>query len=354
MVVFDLAGKRAVIEAMEEEQTHEEFWSDPEVARQHSKRLSQIRRVVEPWEALGRRASDALELLDLAAAEDDAEALLRDLETELRSIEVEIDERRTEVLFSGPHDSRDAFLTVHSRAGGLDAQDWAEMLARMYLRWAEQSDIDVETLEYIPAEGAGIKQATFRVKGLNAYGRLRGEAGVHRLVRIGPFDANKRRHTAFALVEVLPALDDDIHINIDPADLHVETYRSSGAGGQHVNKTDSAVRIVHQPTGIVVQCQNERSQMRNRESAMAVLKARLFDLEERKRREEREKLRGEHSEESWGQQIRSYVMVPYTLVKDLRSDHETGDVLGVLDGQLDPFIRAYLEWDAQRTASTAQ
>lgn len=338
---------------MEEEQAQEGFWSDPETAQQHSKRLSQVRRVVEPWEALGRRVTDIVELLDLAALEDDPTSLLQELEADVRALEGELAERRTEVLFSGPHDSRDAFLTVHSRAGGLDAQDWAEMLARMYLRWAEQNDVEVETLEYTPAEGAGIKQATFRMKGLNAYGRLRGEAGVHRLVRIGPFDANKRRHTAFALVEVLPALDDDIQVTIDPTDLHVETYRSSGAGGQHVNKTDSAVRITHLPTGIVVQCQNERSQIRNRESALAVLKARLFDLEERKRREEREKLRGEHSEESWGQQIRSYVMVPYTLVKDLRSNYETSDVLGVLDGQIDPFIRAYLEWDAERQASRA-
>jgi peptide chain release factor 2 len=351
VVVFDLAGKRSQIVAMEEEQTHEEFWADHDAAQQHSKKLSQLRRVVEPWEALGKRAHDALELLELASMEDDAESLLTELEAELAAIGRELEERRTEALFGGPYDDRDAFLTVHARAGGLDAQDWAEMLARMYLRWAEDHEVDAEMLEYIPADGAGIKQATLRISGLNAYGRLRGEAGVHRLVRIGPFDANKRRHTAFALVEVLPVMEDDIQITIDPSDIHVETYRASGAGGQHVNKTDSAVRITHEPTGIVVQCQNERSQTRNRESAMAVLKSKLFDLEERKQREEREKLRGEHSEESWGQQIRSYVMVPYTMVKDMRTEHEAGDVEGVLDGQLDPFIRAFLEWDAERQAS---
>ncbi|MBD3174285.1 MAG: peptide chain release factor 2 [Armatimonadia bacterium] len=350
-VVFDLAGKRSQIVTMEEEQTHEEFWADHDAAQQHSKKLSQLRRVVEPWEALGKRAHDALELLELASMEDNPESLLTELEAELAAIGRELEERRTEALFGGPYDDRDAFLTVHARAGGLDAQDWAEMLARMYLRWAEDHEVEAEMLEYIPADGAGIKQATLRISGLNAYGRLRGEAGVHRLVRIGPFDANKRRHTAFALVEVLPVMEDDIQITIDPSDIHVETYRASGAGGQHVNKTDSAVRITHEPTGIVVQCQNERSQTRNRESAMAVLKSKLFDLEERKQREEREKLRGEHSEESWGQQIRSYVMVPYTMVKDMRTEHEAGDVEGVLDGQLDPFIRAFLEWDAERQAS---
>jgi len=333
---------------MERAQAEDGFWNDLEASQEHAKSLSRLKRAVEPWEALVHRAADAAELLELASLEGDPGPYLAEIEGELAAVEDAVAARRSEALYQGPHDDKDAFLTVHARAGGLDAQDWAEMLTRMYSRWAEEHDLDAETIEYTPAEGAGIKTATYRFSGMHVYGRLRSEAGVHRLVRIGPFDANKRRHTAFALVEVLPVLDDSIRIRIDPSDLQVETYRSSGAGGQHVNKTDSAVRITHLPSGLVVQCQNERSQIRNRESAMAVLRSRLFDLEERKRREERQKLRGEHHDESWGHQIRSYVLVPYTMVKDLRTEHETGDVLSVLDGNLDPFMHAYLEWDSAR------
>jgi len=333
---------------MESQQTEDGFWSDLEAAQEHAKKLSRLKRAVEPWEALVRRAGDAAELLELGTLEDDPGPYLVEVERELEAIESAVAAKRLEALYQGPYDDKDAFLTVHARAGGLDAQDWAEMLTRMYCRWADEHDLDAEFMECTPAEGAGIKTATLKFTGMHVYGRLRSEAGVHRLVRIGPFDANRRRHTAFALVEVLPVLDDSIKIKIEPNDLQVETYRSSGAGGQHVNKTDSAVRITHLPTGLVVQCQNERSQIRNRESAMAVLKARLFDLEERKRREERQKLRGEHHDESWGHQIRSYVLVPYTMVKDLRTEHETGNVQSVLDGNLDPFIHAYLEWDEAR------
>lgn len=287
-------------------------------------------------------------MVELASLEDNPEALAGDIESDLAALERDLAALRTESLLSGDHDDKDAFLTVHARAGGLDAQDWAEMLLRMYVRWAEEHRYSVETIDLNPGEGAGIKSATIRLQGPCAYGYLRGEAGVHRLVRIGPFDSNKRRHTAFALVEVLPVLGESVSVTIDPHDLKFETYRSSGAGGQHVNKTDSAVRITHLPTGIVVQCQNERSQRQNREAAMAVLRAKLFALEEQKRREERDRLRGVHHDESWGHQIRSYVLVPYTMVKDLRTGHETGNVLAVLDGELDGFIRAYLEWDAAR------
>ncbi len=335
---------------MEDEQTREGFWDDIEAAQNHARKLSGLRRLVEPWERMAQRGDAASELLELAQLEDDPEALLSEIASEIESLAADLEAQRAVALLSGPYDDSDAFLTVHARAGGLDAQDWADMLVRMYSQWSQHRDYGLEVIEYTPAETAGIKTATLKIAGTLAYGHLRGEAGVHRLVRIGPFDTNKRRHTAFALVEVLPVLDDAIELHIDPGDLRIETYRSSGAGGQHVNKTDSAVRITHVPTGIVVQCQNERSQTRNRESAMAVLKAKLFTLEEQKRREERQRLRGEHSEESWGHQIRSYVLVPYTMVKDLRSEHERSDVQNVLDGDIDDFIRAYLEWDAQRRA----
>ncbi len=335
---------------MEEEQTHEGFWDDVDAAQSHSRRLSGIRRLVEPWERMAQRAADARELLQLAEMEEDAATMVSEIGAEIDSIAEDLEAQRLVALLSGPYDDGDAFLTVHARAGGLDAQDWADMLVRMYSQWSQHHDYGLEVIEYTPAETAGIKTATLKVSGTLAYGYLRGEAGVHRLVRIGPFDTNKRRHTAFALVEVLPVLDDAIQLHIDPGDLRVETYRSSGAGGQHVNKTDSAVRITHVPTGVVVQCQNERSQTRNRDSAMSVLKAKLFALEEQKQRAERERLRGEHSEESWGHQIRSYVLVPYTMVKDLRSEHERSDVQNVLDGDIDSFVRAYLEWDAERRA----
>ncbi len=337
---------------MEDEQGREGFWDDVERAQRHSRELSRLKRLVEPWEELGRTAGDLLELLELAGLEDDPEPMAEEIDRELAAAEARLAERKVAALLGGPHDDKDAYLTIHARAGGLDAQDWAEMLLRMYSRWAEEHRYAFEVVDYTPAEGAGIKQATLKISAEQAYGYLRGEAGIHRLVRIGPFDANKRRHTAFALVEVIPVLDDTIEVKIDPGDLRVETYRSSGAGGQHVNKTDSAVRITHLPSGLVVQCQNERSQIRNRESAMTVLKSRLFALEEQKRREEREKLRGEHSDESWGHQIRSYVMVPYTLVKDLRTEHERGDVLSILDGDIDSYLRAFLEWDVAREAAS--
>ncbi len=249
-------------------------------------------------------------------------------------------------LLGGPHDRSNAILTVHAGAGGTEAADWAQILFRMYSRWVERKGMAMEVIDVLPGEGAGLRRVTAMVRGPYAYGLLKAEMGVHRLVRISPFDANARRHTSFASCDVIPEIEDDVEIEIREADLRIDTYRSSGAGGQHVNKTDSAVRITHLPSGIVVACQQERSQIKNRATAMKILKAKLYDYEQEKKRAALEKHYDERGQIAWGNQIRSYVFMPYQLVKDLRTDHETGNVQAVLDGDLDPFIKAYLDWKA--------
>ncbi len=305
------------------------------------RRMAQLRDQVALWRGFERRAQDAQELLELA--DDDDRALLEELEQEVARLEQEVNDQEFRLALSGPHDADDAILSIHAGAGGTESQDWAEMLLRMYLRWAERQGYQTRILDMTEGEEAGIKSVTVEIKGDYAYGHLKGEHGVHRLVRISPFDAQKRRHTSFALVEVLPVIDDDIEIDVKPDDIEVQVFRSGGPGGQHMQKNATAVRIIHKPTGIVVQCQNERSQKQNREMAMRVLRSRLYELERQKIEEERARLKGEHVSAEWGNQIRSYVLHPYQMVKDHRTGVEIGNAQGVLDGDVDPFIQAWLK-----------
>jgi peptide chain release factor 2 len=307
------------------------FWDDPDAAAKVNSEYARVNRRLTAFTAL----EEDVELLELADEDEDVEETLASVESRLEELELER-------LFSGRYDAGDALVTVNSGAGGTDAQDWAEMVLRMEMRWAERRGFKAELLEASAGEEAGIKSATFRVSGENAYGLYGAEKGVHRLVRISPFDAQSRRQTAFASVEVSPVLEELGEIEINDDDLQIDTYRASGAGGQHVNKTDSAVRITHRPSGIVVQCQNERSQSSNKLTAMKMLQSKLLELEERKRREEIAAEKGEVMDVGWGSQIRSYVLNPYTMVKDHRTDFEMGDATRVLDGDLDGFVRAYL------------
>ena len=315
------------------------FWDDQERAAGVSAEHSRASRKLSEFRAL---ESDVVDLEPLAELAEEDPDIASELEEQISSVQSRLDQLEEERLFSGRYDSGDALVTVNAGAGGTDAQDWAEMVLRMEMRWAEKRGFDVELLEASPGEEAGVKSATFLAKGENAYGLYASEKGVHRLVRLSPFDAAHRRQTSFAGVEVSPVVGEIDDIAIDDDDLQIDTYRASGAGGQHVNKTDSAVRITHKPTGIVVQCQNERSQSSNKAEAMTMLRSKLLELEERKRREEIAKERGEAQDVNFGSQIRSYVLHPYSMVKDHRTDFEMGDTARVLDGDLDGFIRAYL------------
>ncbi len=317
------------------------FWDAPEEARKTVERLKAARAVVEPWAPYESRLEDAGVLLDLATEANDG-AALGEVEAALSGLEKEAEALELQALLAGPHDAESAFLTVQSGAGGTESHDWAGMLLRMYVRWAERSGFEVVEVDRQAGPEAGIRAAVVEVKGPYAYGWLKVESGVHRLVRISPFDAQKRRQTTFASVEALPLAGEDAPIEILDKDLVISTYRAGGAGGQHVNKTESAVRILHVPTGIVVTCQNERSQHRNKKTALLMLKARLIRLEEDQRAAEAERLYDEKGEIAWGHQIRSYVLQPYQMVKDHRTGHETGDVDGVLDGDLRPFMEAML------------
>jgi peptide chain release factor 2 len=315
------------------------FWDDQERAARVSAEHSRTQRRLEGYRTLESDLDD-LEALEELAAEDDS--IASELDEQRAGVEARLAELEEARLFSGPYDAGDAVVSVHAGTGGTDSQDWAEMLLRMEMRWAEKRGFQVELAEVSPGEEAGIKSATFFVRGENAYGLFSAEKGVHRLVRISPFDAAARRHTSFALVEVSPLVDEVEDVDIDESDLQIDTYRASGAGGQHVNKTDSAVRITHRPTGIVVQCQNERSQSSNKATAMAMLRSKLLERQEQERREELAREKGEAQDVGWGSQIRSYVLHPYTMVKDHRTNHEMGDVQRVLDGDLDGFVRAEL------------
>ncbi len=305
------------------------------------RQLTALRDEVEGWVHLHQRTRDALELLELAALDAD-ETLMTGVAAEADALERELERREFTLLLSGPHDRGDAILAIHAGAGGVDAQDWTEMLLRMYLRWAEQRDFKTNILDQTPGDEAGIKSVTVSVEGEYAYGYLRAEKGVHRLVRLSPFDAAHRRHTSFALVEAWPDIGESSEIVIRPDELKIETFRASSAGGQHVQKNETAVRITHLPTGLVVSCQNERSQVQNRENAMKVLRARLAEIEEHKKRQELAELKGMHVSAEWGSQIRSYVLHPYQMVKDHRTNYETGNTAAVLDGRLDDFMEAYL------------
>jgi len=323
------------------------FWDEPEAAGRVGAEHARLNRRLDTFTKLQADADDLDGLVELAEEDPD---LADELGEQLTSVETRLGDLEEERLFSGRYDAGDALVTVNAGAGGTDAQDWAEMVLRMMLRWAERRRFKVELLEASPGEEAGIKSATFRAGGENAYGLFNAEQGVHRLVRLSPFDSANRRQTSFAGVEVAPVVDEVGDVAIDDDDLQVDTYRASGAGGQHVNKTDSAVRITHRPSGIVVQCQNERSQSANRETAMRMLRAKLLEREERKRREEIARARGEAQDVNFGSQIRSYVLHPYTMVKDHRTDFEVGNASGVLDGDLDGFVRAWLEANAKSRA----
>jgi peptide chain release factor 2 len=337
---FDVGGLRTEAEGLGEDMSRPGFWDDPEEARAVSARFSRVQGRVKLLDGLRERLSDSGELLELAEEDGD---MLPEVREELRRVERLLEEQEVARLFAGEYDEGDAILTINPGAGGVDSQDWAEMLARMYRRWAERRGFGLEVIEYTEGEEAGIKSATFTVSGEYAFGLLSAERGVHRLVRISPFDAGARRHTSFASIAVAPVVGEAVEVEIEEKDLKVDTYRASGAGGQHVNKTDSAVRITHLPTGIVAQCQNERSQHQNREVAMRVLRARLFELQREKREQEIAAQSGEKAEIEWGSQIRSYVLHPYKLVKDHRTGEETANVDRVLDGDLDAFVYSYLK-----------
>lgn len=337
MITFDPDRLTARRLELEEEMGAPGFWDDQTRAASLSTEHSRITRKLDRYERLAREYDDARELLALGDEE-----LGGEIGETLEPLERELERLQEDALFTGEYDAGDALLEIHAGTGGTDAQDWAEMLLRMYLRWAADRGFDTEILEASPGEEAGLKSTTVAVRGENAYGVLRAERGVHRLVRLSPFDAAHRRHTAFAQVVVAPLLPDDAPVEIDESDLRIDTYRASGAGGQHVNKTDSAVRITHLPTGIVVQCQNERSQSSNKQTALRLLKSRLTELEEERREAELAKERGAAQDIGFGSQIRSYVLHPYQLVKDHRTDVEVGNAQSVLDGALDDLIRAYL------------
>lgn len=318
-----------------------DFWNDPKKAQQVVRTQKGLKAQVEEWERTHGRWEDLEILLELAVEEND-EATLREAADQLNELEREVERLELATLLNGEYDDADAILSIHAGAGGTEAQDWAEMLTRMYTRWAESKGYAVEVLDMLPGEEAGIKTISLSIKGHRAYGYLKTERGVHRLVRISPFDSSGRRHTSFASVAVEPEVEDDGEIDIDPGDLRIDTYRASGAGGQHVNKTESAVRITHLPTGVVAQCQTERSQHANRDRAMRMLRARLLQLKLEEQQERLAELRGEQSNIAWGSQIRSYVFQPYTMVKDHRTNAEMGNVQAVMDGDIDLFIETFL------------
>jgi peptide chain release factor 2 len=336
VITFDPEALARRVGALEEELGTPGFWDDQRRAADVSAEHARLTRRLERYRRLTQEYEDARELL---AMDGDMAA---EIATTIAPLRRELERLQEDALFSGEHDAGDALVTIHAGTGGTDAQDWAEMLLRMYLRWAAGRGFQTELLEASPGEEAGLKSATFTAKGENAYGILKAERGVHRLVRLSPFDQAHRRHTSFAQVIVSPLLPDDLDVEIDESDLRIDTYRASGAGGQHVNKTDSAVRITHLPTGIVVQCQNERSQSSNKQTALRILKSRLLELEQERREEELARERGAAQDIGFGSQIRSYVLHPYQLVKDHRTEHETGNTQAVLDGALDDFVREYL------------
>ena len=319
------------------------FWDDPERSNQKMKELKNLKDTVGECDKLSTQYDDILTLIDMGYEEND-ESLIPEIRGELDEFIREFDELRISTLLSGEYDKNNAILKLHAGAGGTESCDWCGMLYRMYTRWAERKGFTIEVLDYLDGDEAGIKSVTFQVNGLNAYGYLKSEKGVHRLVRISPFNAQGKRQTSFVSLDVMPDIEGDLDVDIDEKDLRIDTYRSSGAGGQHINKTSSAIRITHIPTGTVVQCQNERSQFQNKDKAMQMLKAKLYLLKQEANAEKLSDIRGEVKEIGWGNQIRSYVLQPYTLVKDHRTDVETGNVDAVLDGGLDIFINGYLKW----------
>ena len=341
--IFDLDGKIEQVELLERQTVSPNFWDNQNEAKRVQRQLGQLQDLIGVWQKNFGDLEDAAMMLDMAKEEGDEDSY-QEVVASLSNLRSRIDLVELECMFSGDHDASNAILTIHAGAGGTEAQDWVGILLRMYLRWAEAKGFKADILDLLPGDEAGTKSVTIMVKGKHAYGYLRSEIGIHRLVRISPFDASGRRHTSFASVMVLPELDDDVAIEINDKDIRIDTYRASGSGGQHVNKTDSAIRITHFPSGIVVQCQNERSQHSNKETAMKMLMSRLFEREKEEKLRNQENLQGDKKEIAWGSQIRSYVLQPYRLIKDHRTNTEEGNVDAVLDGRLDSFIKAYLLW----------
>ena len=339
---LDIAGTIEEIKKLEDESAQDGFWDDMENSQKVLQRTKQLKDKVEKYEKLVTDWEDALVLCDLANEEND-ESMLGEVKAAVEAVEAETEKMTLETLLSGNYDKNNAIITLHAGAGGTEAQDWCEMLLRMYQMYAQKSGYSVSTLDMLPGDDAGVKSATIMISGLNAYGYLKAEKGVHRLVRISPFDSSGRRHTSFASIEVMPEITDDVEINIRTEDIKVDTYRASGAGGQHINKTDSAVRITHIPTGVVVACQTQRSQHQNREYAMRMLKSKLAEIAEQQQKEKIEDIKGVQKEIAWGSQIRSYVFHPYNLVKDHRTGFEAGNIQAVMDGGLEGFINAYLK-----------
>ncbi len=342
MSPFDVAGLRKKLEEIDQELQKDGLWDDPEAAQKIMREKKSAERKLADYEKLEEAFSDIEVLIEMAEEEDDA-SVAEEITESFASLKNDMETLRLQTLLNGEYDANNAIISIHAGSGGVDAQDWAGMLLRMYTRWAESKGYRVKTLDLQRDDEEGIKNATLLIEGENAYGYLKNERGVHRLVRISPFDSNARRHTSFASLDVSPEINDDVTVEIAPEDIRIDTYRSSGAGGQHVNTTDSAVRITHLPTNIVVSCQNERSQHQNREVAMKVLMAKLIELKERENKERIDELRGDYGQITWGNQIRSYVFQPYTMVKDHRTNAEVGDVNRVMDGDLDYFINEKLK-----------
>lgn len=338
---FDLEEKNKSIGEIQDRMSAQDFWDNQEEANKLMKDLKYLKSCVEPYEENFQKLQELRELSEISQ---DSEDDLRQIDGELGKLEKEVGRLEVQSFLSGPFDRNNAILSINAGAGGTESCDWSNMLLRMYTRWADLKDFKVSTLDILPGEEAGIKNVTLSIEGVMVYGLLKGEKGVHRLVRISPFDANKRRHTSFASVDVIPEIEDDIEVEIDPDDLRIDIFRSSGPGGQSVNTTDSAVRVTHNPTGIVAQCQNERSQLQNKQTAMKILKARLYEVKLKEQEEKMAKEYGQKRKIEWGSQIRSYVMHPYSMVKDHRTDTETGNVQRVMDGDLDIFTESFLRW----------
>lgn len=342
MIHFDISKLELETQELEKKTMQDGFWNDQEKSSKILAEIKSKKGKLNKYKDLSAELDNIIELVELLELEHD-ETIESELNANIKKISKAIESFELQTLLSGKYDSNNAILTLHPGAGGTESQDWAEMLYRMYTRWATKSGFEVKELDYLEGDEAGIKSVTFEVIGENAYGYLKGEMGVHRLVRISPFDAGGRRHTSFASLEVIPEIEDDVDLYINPDDIKMDVYRASGAGGQHINKTSSAVRLTHIPTGIVTACQTQRSQIQNRESAMKMLKSKLLDLKEKENKETIEELKGVVRDIAWGSQIRSYVFCPYTLVKDHRTNHETGNIEAVMNGEIDGFIEAYLK-----------